>query len=123
MANLINLVLDANGVCVIKRFMFGNKNQENRTFLMNIIISNGLEIIQNPFGNYIIQYIFELWGFEIGKPLLELLINNVISLSMQKYSSNVIEKCIDMLDKVKKFVLNIFLGRSKYFVYSFIQCK
>ena len=65
-----------------------------------MIQKNCLEIIQNPFGNYIIQHILEEWGSEVCKDVTKLIHQNIISLSMQKFSSNVVEKCIDLLDEV-----------------------
>jgi hypothetical protein len=65
-----------------------------------MIQKNCLEIIQNPFGNYIIQHILEEWGPEISKDVTKLIHQNIISLSMQKFSSNVVEKCMDLIDEV-----------------------
>lgn len=75
-----------------------------------MIQKNCLEIIQNPFGNYIIQHILEEWGPEVCKDVTKLIHQNIISLSMQKFSSNVVEKCIDLLDEVS---LSVKLGIEK----------
>jgi hypothetical protein len=42
------------------------------------------------------------------KEILNIIQQNIISLSMQKYSSNVVEKCLEIADKVKiKYNFNI----------------
>jgi hypothetical protein len=99
--NISKLIFDSNGICVLKKFINANQDPEKRKFLLDIITKNALEIVQNPFGNYLIQHIFEEWGHEIAKDILNVIITNLISLSMQKFSSNVVEKCFDMIDMVK----------------------
>jgi hypothetical protein len=58
--NLERLVLDSNGVCVIKKFINSNENEGLKKIILQKIENNCLEILQNPFGNYIIQHIFEV---------------------------------------------------------------
>jgi hypothetical protein len=71
-----------------------------RATLLDIITKNTLEIVQNPFGNYIIQHILDEWGPENSKDIINVIISNIISLSMQKFSSNVVEKYFDLVDQV-----------------------
>jgi hypothetical protein len=56
--------------------------------------------VQNPFGNYVIQHILDELGPEIANDIIDVIIANMISLSMQKFSSNVVEKCFDLVDMV-----------------------
>ncbi len=60
-----------------------------------------MEIVQNPFGNYVIQHILDEWGPDIAKDIINVIISTMISLSMQKFSSNVVEKCFDLVDMVR----------------------
>ncbi len=71
-----------------------------RKILLDHISKNALEIVQNPFGNYIIQHILDEWGPGVIKDVINIIITNMISLSMQKFSSNVVEKCFDLVDNV-----------------------
>jgi hypothetical protein len=71
-----------------------------RKILLDHVSKNALEIVQNPFGNYIIQHILDEWGSEVIKDVINVIICNLISLSMQKFSSNVVEKCFDLVDHV-----------------------
>jgi hypothetical protein len=56
--------------------------------------------VQSPFGNYIIQHIFDEWGAVIAKDLFALIKENIVALSMQKFSSNIIERIFDLVDIV-----------------------
>jgi pumilio RNA-binding family len=98
--NFQKLVFDSNGICVIKKFINGNENLEIRRSVVEKLKQNALEIVQNPFGNYIVQHVFDEWGVEACKEILKVVVNNVLSLSMQKFSSNVVEKCLDIADEV-----------------------
>ena len=85
----------------MKKFINSNRNLALREILLNEITSNALEIVQNPFGNYVIQHILDEWGPEIARTIIDVIITTMISLSMQKFSSNVVEKCFDLVDMVK----------------------
>jgi hypothetical protein len=68
--------------------------------ILHKVLSNTLEIIQDPFGNYVIQHVIFEWGVEYCKEVLSIISSNIISLSMQKFSSNVVEKSLDICSKV-----------------------
>jgi hypothetical protein len=121
--NLIDLCLDSNGICVVKKLIGNTFLCENKEKIIKLISENCIEIAQNPYGNYGIQYILEEWGINICESIVKIIINNICSLSTQKYSSNVSEKIIGLLDEDKQnliiqelFLSNkfIFVLRSKY---------
>jgi len=107
---LPKMVLDPNGICVIKKIINGNKNLDIRNKIIELIKLNGLEIIQNPYGNYIIQHVLDVWGCEYCKSIIKIIHDNIISLSMQKFSSNVVEKCLDLINPNlrKQWIKDIF---------------
>ncbi len=86
----------------IKKLVAGNKDLSIRRDIINKLTEDCIEIIQNPFGNYIIQYTLDLWGAETCSYILQVIEQNLVTLSMQKYSSNVVEKCFDMISAVKR---------------------
>lgn len=102
--NLLTLVLDPNGICVIKKLVNGNKEKSIQNSILKVIEEHCLEIIQSPYGNYIIQHVLDEWGYMICKDIVKVIYQNLISLSMQKFASNVVEKCLDMIDHVKKIL-------------------
>jgi hypothetical protein len=97
--NILKLVYDANGICVIKKLINGNKDPIIKQRILSIIQKNCLDIIQNAFGNYIIQHVLDEWGPVVCKDVIVMIHTNIISLSMQKFSSNVVERCMDIIDK------------------------
>lgn len=77
-----------------------------REQIINIFEENYLNIVQDPFGNYAIQFAIDNFGSIPCKKIIEKICEDILILSLQKFSSNVIEKCIENTDEVK-FFLNI----------------
>jgi len=108
--NFTKLIFDSNGICVLKKFINGNMSEDVKSLFLAKICESPLEIIQNPFGNYIVQYIIEEWGLNSCGDIVKIIIPNIISLSMQKFSSNVVEKIFDIADIIlrKKMIKELF---------------
>lgn len=113
--NFLNLVNNPHGVCVlIKTLKFGMCKEE-KINLLKLIIKNGLEIIQNPFGNYVVQTLLNDY-FEKENDccmkLLSIINENFFSLSMQKFSSNVVENSLRLNNKeiLKQNLLNVIVS-------------
>ena len=94
--NLNALCQDSKGIGVMKKLILNTINKNNRMNIINGLNKNCIEISQNPFGNYIIQYIFEEWDINISYTLIKNCVNNSLTFATQKYSSNVISKIIDL---------------------------
>ena len=62
--------------------------------LISQITSSAFHLVQDPFGNYVLQYIVDLQEEQFTNPLCQAFQGQIPSLSKQKFSSNVIEKCI-----------------------------
>lgn len=69
------------------------------------------EIIQDPYGNYAIQHAMDVYGDINCSCLIERVLSKVVQLSIHKYSSNVVEKCI--LDTSYVFLFHIFPKSTK----------
>ena len=100
--NLNSLCQDAKGICVIKKLIAGTKDENNKRRIVDDIYDNCIEIALSPFGNYIIQLIFEEWDINICLKLIENCLDNAFILSSQKYSSNIIVKILDLYCDDKK---------------------
>ncbi|KAK4791556.1 hypothetical protein SAY86_031969 [Trapa natans] len=90
----VELATDRHGCCVLQKclnYSFGNQRRR----LIHEITSNALVLSQDPFGNYVVQFIFELDVPHATNEILDQLEGNFADLSMQKYSSNVVEKCLE----------------------------
>ena len=61
--NFKELALNANGICVLKKFISTIKSETNKEEIYKKILKDVLEIIKNPFGNYIVQMIVEVIFF------------------------------------------------------------
>lgn len=81
------------GCCVLQRCIDHASGLQKGT-LVDQIISNAYTLVQDPFGNYVVQYILDLSEPCFTEPLCRSFANNIVFLSKQKFSSNVIEKCI-----------------------------
>ena len=73
--NAKELSLNANSVFVLKKFIITNTIEENKKRLINAIKKHFLIISQNPFGNYVIQYLLEVWTIKD----CELIINEIFN--------------------------------------------
>lgn len=60
--------------------------------LVNEIIRHALILVQDPYGNYVVQYVLELGDAHFSDQLIRQFIGHIGGLSVQKYSSNVMEK-------------------------------
>jgi hypothetical protein len=66
---------------------------------------NAFTLVQDPFGNYVVQYILDLGEPTFSQPLAQSFLGNVAALSRQKFSSNVIEKSIRTGDEITRRAL------------------
>ena len=52
--------------------------------------------LQDPFGNYVVQYVLELGHVEATATIMRQLYDHYPELAQQKFSSNVVEKCLKL---------------------------
>ena len=98
LANLRDFSLDVNGICVVKKFISYNILNTIKNQIILIISENCIEISQSPFGNYAIQFILENWKTDC-QSIINIIVKNICYLGLQKYSSNVTEKIIGLLNE------------------------
>jgi hypothetical protein len=85
------------GCCVLQRCIDHSTGYQ-RAQLIARITENAFALVQDPFGNYVVQYILDLDEAQFTKPLCLSFSGSVPALSKQKFSSNVIEKCLRTAD-------------------------
>lgn len=61
---------------------------------MKQIANRIIKLVTDPFGNYAVSEIIENWNPSMCRPIYDQVLTRISELSAQKYSSNVIEKCI-----------------------------
>ena len=106
LTNIVNkLIIDPFGVCVIMKLVKHSKDKLIHKKIADYITNNGaLNFIQHPYANYAVQNLINCTDLSFCDNIIETIVDNYLSLSMQKFSSNVVENCIKYCDKknVKK---------------------
>ncbi|KAJ5493392.1 hypothetical protein N7539_002138 [Penicillium diatomitis] len=85
------------GCCVLQRCI-DHASGEQKARLIAQVTAHSFTLVQDPFGNYVVQYILDLAEPCFTTPLCRVFANNIPELSKQKFSSNVIEKCLRTAD-------------------------
>lgn len=98
--NFLSLANNINGICIVKRLLIVCNNQDIHNKLKQFAYDNALTLIEHPFGNYVIQVIVENWNEEEVEEILSRFKNKYAELSNKKYSSNVVERCLEKNDKI-----------------------
>ena len=58
--NFMYLANHSNGLCVVKKVIIHATNIDTLNELKDLIIDNAMYLIQNPYGNYVIQVAFDV---------------------------------------------------------------
>jgi pumilio RNA-binding family len=93
----VEIATHRHGCCVLQRCI-DHAIDEQRRPLVHEIASQALVLSQDPFGNYVVQYILDLGLSWANGEVMTQLLGNYAELSMQKFSSNVVEKCLKLAD-------------------------
>ncbi|KAG5952352.1 hypothetical protein E4U53_001034 [Claviceps sorghi] len=81
------------GCCVLQRCI-DHAYGEQKPWLIKCITEHARILVQDPFGNYVVQYILDLNEPSFTEPIVATFQGCIVSLSRHKFSSNVIEKCL-----------------------------
>jgi len=93
-AHCVDVATHKVGCTLINRCIdYANETQLNA--LINQIASHCLDLVQDQFGNYVVQHILSTKPHFAPKIILAML-GHIPELSVQKFSSNVIEKCLQV---------------------------
>ena len=74
--------------------------------MIDNILKNLGNYINNEFGNFAVQKIIELNDSEYNDKIYEYIQDKIVSLSSQKFASNVIEKCILADNQLRQKIIN-----------------
>jgi len=85
------------GCCVLQRCL-DHAPQEHRVPIIAMVVHNSKKLVLDPFGNYVVQYVLELKRADLTRGIAQALQGSFAELSLQKFSSNVIEKCLQAGD-------------------------
>eukprot|EP00930_Biecheleria_cincta_P035636 TRINITY_DN24496_c0_g1_i1.p1 TRINITY_DN24496_c0_g1~~TRINITY_DN24496_c0_g1_i1.p1 ORF type:complete len:979 (+),score=209.52 TRINITY_DN24496_c0_g1_i1:114-3050(+) len=104
---LIEVAHHPYGLCVLKKCISQAKQPgKHRSMLLQQLTNHALDLVQSPYGNYAIQHALEEWGGEVCTSIFEKLEGRMMQLSIQKFSSNVVEKlfCLAPPDFRNRFI-------------------
>ena len=91
--HVIDVGTHRHGCCVLQRCIdHASGNQKLR--LIEKITDQARILVQDPFGNYVVQYIIDLNDPTFTEPLVKMFEGAIGTFSRHKFSSNVIEKCL-----------------------------
>ncbi|KAI0638958.1 ARM repeat-containing protein [Trametes polyzona] len=112
-ANCVEVATHRHGCCVLQRCI-DHASEHQRIQLVNEITYNALTLVQDPYGNYVVQYILDLNDNRFSDAVIRQFSGNVCALSVQKFSSNVIEKCIRVAEhNTRKMLIGELLNRTR----------
>eukprot|EP00804_Cyclotella_cryptica_P009688 CCRYP_011219-RA/>CCRYP_011219-RA protein AED:0.13 eAED:0.29 QI:0/0/0/1/1/1/2/0/913 len=105
-ASVEDVARHRHGCCVIQRCL-DSRHSAARSHLVSRIVEKSLDLMQDAYGNYVVQYVLDVCGDEEVHAICESVIGRVCLLAIQKFSSNVMEKCLERCtDRVREEYLN-----------------
>eukprot|EP00826_Nyctotherus_ovalis_P057728 TRINITY_DN7901_c0_g1_i11.p1 TRINITY_DN7901_c0_g1~~TRINITY_DN7901_c0_g1_i11.p1 ORF type:complete len:230 (-),score=49.83 TRINITY_DN7901_c0_g1_i11:200-889(-) len=111
---LLKVSSSPNGLHVAKKLISLTSKAEyekHRVKIAETLAKNAIEIAQNPYGNYALQLVIDTYPTSITSKIIEVIKGKVVSLSVTRYSSNVVERCVEkaeegLRDEVVKELMN-----------------
>ena len=102
--NFLHLANNNNGICIIKKILTFTNKKNLHEKLKKIVKENAIYLIQQSYGNFVIQVIIESWTDY--KDIIILFKEHFFKLSFEKYASNVIERCIEKDEEILNDYIN-----------------
>lgn len=94
-SNMLAISTHKHGCCVLQKLMNKCSNEQVRQLGLQVL-NNSIILMQDQFGNYVVQYLINMNLPEIDQELIRIVQPYIVGLSSQKFSSNVVEKCLKM---------------------------
>nr|CCA21998.1 conserved hypothetical protein [Albugo laibachii Nc14] len=82
------------GCCVLQRCLDA-ANVTQKKELIAQVEYHAMKLMQDPYGNYVVQYVLDACTAEEAIGIMMKPLGHVFELSIQKFSSNVVEKCLE----------------------------
>ena len=106
--NIVEIATNSYSCSALQKLIDIGTNQQGQKLIINII-NNINYLIGNQCGLYVLQFIMNKKNYYINDAILGKIIDKIIFLSKRKFSSNVVEKCLETCspESVNKLI-NIF---------------
>lgn len=102
--NCVQVATHRHGCCVLQRCI-DNASEKQKVQLITEIIKNALTLVQDPYGNYVVQYVLDLPFPDLVELLAQSFVGHVRHLATQKFSSNVIEKSLNVAKQPTRYLM------------------
>ncbi|KAK0705325.1 armadillo-type protein [Lasiosphaeris hirsuta] len=102
--NCVDVGTHRHGCCVLQRCI-DHADGNQKVWLIGAITEHAVTLVQDPFGNYVVQYIIDLNEASFTEPLVLQFQSRISMLSKHKFSSNVVEKCLRCASDVSKDII------------------
>lgn len=112
--NIKELCLDSNGICLIKNLIRTNTLINEKKGIIDEFTENFMILAESPYGNYGIQFLIENWDEDCLNDIKDKIMENIDKLSNEQFSSNVVEKAIEIFsrDYKEKIIASICFGEN-----------
>ncbi|KAF6147561.1 hypothetical protein GIB67_014680 [Kingdonia uniflora] len=109
-SNCVDIATNRHGCCVIQKSL-EHSHGETRGCILKGIIDSAVALSQDEYGNYVVQFVLGLKRDHIKEDILKQLEGHFVMLSMQKFSSNVVERLLldlapDQSKEIVKEIIN-----------------
>ncbi|TKV97722.1 hypothetical protein SEVIR_9G513900v4 [Setaria viridis] len=112
--NCFDMAIHRHGCCVLQRCISCARGGYQAKLIVEIC-AHGFELAQDPFGNYVVQYVLNLKIPSANAHLASQFEGGYVYLSKQKVSSNVVEKCLkNFPDDAKAVIVHELLSGSHF---------
>jgi hypothetical protein len=81
------------GLCVVKKCI-ARASESQKQRIIKKLSQHAIDLVVSPYGNYAIQAALEAWGSPACRSIVLKFRGRILSLAVQKFSSNVVEKCV-----------------------------
>ena len=103
--NIVEILKTKSGCCVFSKIL-PNIIEEDLNIMIDTIFNKIDNLINDEFGNISLKRIIKLNNENYNNKIFEFIKDNLILLSCQKFSSNVIDACIDNTTSLKGKIIN-----------------
>jgi len=91
------------GIITVKKFIACSKSDTINSLVMNFVRNNFMDLAANQYGNYLIQFLLEIWNnTPEGNEIKEMIFKNFRDMCEKKYSSFICELFIKIITLEEK---------------------
>lgn len=98
-AAMRKVAYNSHGLCVLKRCISQTRPGHGQQYLVREMSRQAVDLVQSPYGNYVVQQCLEEMGLDVCRPMIQALKGKLLQLSLQKFSSNVVEHILRIAHK------------------------